>query len=171
MLTMVDDKRMGFALGAAEYFDQAHRSRSACMTVLRSISQPASHASRAGGGGRRQHARLLQPHTGEGRLAGDGGGERASGPGETGRSAPPGLILLDLMMPEMDGFEFMDALRQREQGNHAPVIVITAKDLTAADRQRLQGGVERIIEKGATSQAEVLAIVRSLLARKTINEA
>src|SRR5258708_788202 len=47
----------------------------------------------------------------------------------------PALILLDLMMPEMDGFEFLEALRRRENGNRVPVIVITAKDLTEADRR------------------------------------
>jgi CheY-like chemotaxis protein len=77
--------------------------------------------------------------------------------------AAPALILLDLMMPEMDGFEFMDALRQRGKGGRLAVIVITAKDLTAEDRQRLNGGVERIIQKGATSQGQVLEMVRALL--------
>src|SRR5439155_22132431 len=48
----------------------------------------------------------------------------------------PALILLDLMMPEMDGFEFMDALRRRGDGKRLPVIVITAKDLTEEDHRR-----------------------------------
>ena len=67
------------------------------------------------------------------------------------------------MMPEMDGFEFMDALRRRQNAPAIPVIVITAKDLTEEDRRRLNGGVERIIQKGATTPAEVLSQVRSLL--------
>jgi CheY-like chemotaxis protein len=67
------------------------------------------------------------------------------------------------MMPEMDGFEFMDVLRRRGHGHHMAVVVITAKDLTAKDRQRLNGGVERIIHKGATSQDEMLEMVRALL--------
>jgi len=75
----------------------------------------------------------------------------------------PAAILLDLMMPEMDGFEFMDALRLRGNGKAIPVIVITAKDLTEADHRRLNGGVERIIQKGATSPAEVLDLVRSVM--------
>jgi len=79
----------------------------------------------------------------------------------------PALILLDLMMPEMDGFEFMDELRRRKDAPHIPVLVITAKDLTEEDHRRLNGGVERIIQKGATSQAEVLKMVRELLAGKT----
>jgi CheY-like chemotaxis protein len=78
----------------------------------------------------------------------------------------PDLILLDLMMPEMDGFEFMEALRRRGEHGRIPVIVITAKDLTEEDHRRLNGGVERIIQKGATSPAEVLELVRTLLAGK-----
>jgi len=75
----------------------------------------------------------------------------------------PALILLDLMMPEMDGFEFMDALHRRGGAQRIPVIVITAKDLTEDDRRRLNGGVERIIQKGASSQTEVLALIRSTM--------
>ena len=72
------------------------------------------------------------------------------------------MILLDLMMPEMDGFEFMEALHRR--GDHAgiPVVVITAKDLTEEDRQRLDGGVRRILQKGTVNPREVLKLVRSL---------
>jgi CheY-like chemotaxis protein len=73
------------------------------------------------------------------------------------------LILLDLMMPEMDGFVFMEQLRGRPNCRLVPVIVITAKDLTDADRRRLNGEVARILEKGATSAADLLAEIRSLL--------
>jgi CheY-like chemotaxis protein len=51
------------------------------------------------------------------------------------------------MMPEMDGFESMDELRGRLDWQEIPVVVITAKDLTDEDRDRLNGGVERIIQK------------------------
>ena len=57
------------------------------------------------------------------------------------------MIILDLMMPKMDGFEFMDELRGRPDWQEIPVVVITAKDLTEEDRNRLNGGVERIIQK------------------------
>ncbi len=79
----------------------------------------------------------------------------------------PASILLDLMMPEMDGFEFMEALRRRQDSQRVPVIVITAKDLTEEDHRRLNGGVQRIIQKGAASQGQVVEWVRELLAGKT----
>ena len=68
----------------------------------------------------------------------------------------PELILLDLMMPEMDGFELLGALRAREAWRTIPVVVVTAKELTEEDRGRLRGVVEGIVEKGART-GEALA--------------
>ena len=77
----------------------------------------------------------------------------------------PDLILLDLMMPIMDGFEFLVEFRKREDAAAIPVIVVTAKDLTEEDRRCLSGGVERIVQKGALTRQELLAQVRLLVAR------
>ena len=74
----------------------------------------------------------------------------------------PGLILLDLMMPEMDGFEFMQELRKRVECRQVPVVVITAKDITEEDRRRLNGEVARILQKSGLSMAELAAQVRSV---------
>jgi len=59
------------------------------------------------------------------------------------------LILLDLMMPVMDGFSFVEALRANSAWNEVPVIVVTAKDITKEDRDRLNGRVVNIMEKGS----------------------
>ncbi len=74
----------------------------------------------------------------------------------------PGLVLLDLMMPEMDGFEFVEHLRKRGDSPSIPVVVVTAKDLTEADRARLRGTVEKVIQKGDQSR-EVVNEVRRVL--------
>jgi len=77
---------------------------------------------------------------------------------------PPGLVLLDLMMPEMDGFEFVEHLRKRDGGRDIPVVVLTAKDLTEEDRRRLRGSVDKVLQKGDQS-GEVVREVRRLLER------
>ena len=75
----------------------------------------------------------------------------------------PALILLDLMMPEMDGFEVINQLRQREEWRDLPVIIVTAKDLTETDRQQLNGYVEKIIQKGSYQRQDLLQEVRQSL--------
>jgi CheY-like chemotaxis protein len=77
---------------------------------------------------------------------------------------PPSLVLLDLMMPEMDGFEFLDGLRARGISPAAPVVVITAKELTDQDRQRLNGGVARVLAKGPRSQEDLVSALKQLAA-------
>jgi len=83
------------------------------------------------------------------------------------RKEHPDLVLLDLMMPEMDGFEFLDELRRRPEWREIPVVVITSKDLTEEDRRRLNGGVARIIQKGTLSFDELLATIRVLAPAET----
>jgi adenylate cyclase len=76
----------------------------------------------------------------------------------------PDIILLDLMMPEMDGFQLITALQERPAWRGIPVIVITSLDLTAADRARLNSGVEGILLKGSFDPAQLVATVRSHVA-------
>jgi DNA-binding response OmpR family regulator len=79
-------------------------------------------------------------------------------------AAAPGLIVLDLMMPEMNGFEFIAELRRREAWHSIPVIVVTAKDLTEDDRRQLNGYVEKILHKGAYTRETLLTHVRKWMA-------
>ncbi len=82
----------------------------------------------------------------------------------------PSLILLDLMMPEMDGFEFLRELRKRPAFVDVPVIVVTAKELTAEDIRVLNGQTEKIIAKDQTYLTELAAAVRGRLARQPVRE-
>ncbi len=66
-----------------------------------------------------------------------------------------------LMMPEMDGFEFMQELRKRPECHLVPVIVVTAKDITLEDRQRLNGQEARILQKNALRMEDLVAEVRA----------
>ena len=160
MLTIVDDKQIGFALGAADYFTkpidwgrltvalQKYRRGSDGHTVLVVEDEPQT---------REMLRRALVK------------GEWQVLEAENGRVAlekldgvVPEIILLDLMMPEMDGFEFMHELRKRPAFRLVPVVVITAKDVTEEDRRRLNGQVARILQKSGLRMedlvAEVLAV-------------
>jgi CheY-like chemotaxis protein len=75
----------------------------------------------------------------------------------------PGLILLDLMMPELDGFGFLEALRANMAWQRIPVVVVTAMDLSADESARLNSSVQRVLQKGAYERDALLSEVRSLV--------
>ena len=72
------------------------------------------------------------------------------------------------MMPEMDGFEFLAEFRKNPKFASTPVIVVTAADLSLADRRRLDGGVEHILQKAASSQEDFLRQIRGLVGRYAV---
>ena len=72
------------------------------------------------------------------------------------QSAHPDLVVLDLMMPEMDGFAVLDALRANEATQDIPVIVVTAKELTPAERERLGSQIESLLQKGSFMDDQLL---------------
>jgi len=75
----------------------------------------------------------------------------------------PNLILLDLMMPEMDGFEFLAWLRENPDWRTIPVVVLTAKDITQEDRDLLEHAVQRVFQKGHYQRDELIEEVRRCL--------
>ena len=77
--------------------------------------------------------------------------------------APPKVILLDLIMPGMDGFEVVGELTKRDEWRSIPVVVITAKDLTPEDRDRLAGHVKKIIQKGSDTRERIVEEISSLI--------
>ena len=162
IVTIVDDKHMGYALGASDYLVKPI-DRDRLVAVLRKYCRP--HLSDSilivedDDTAREMMRRMLEREGWAVSEAENGriGLERVAG-------SRPGLILLDLMMPEMDGFEFVDRLRKNEAWRAIPVVVVTAKDLTVEDRLRLNGYVQRIIQKGAEEgrRDELLREVRDL---------
>ncbi len=154
MVSIVDEARLGFALGATEYLtkpvDRAYlgrllkkyrRSPSPCSVLL--VEDQADQ--------RALMRRMLEQ---EGCAVTEAGNGRDAL--ERIAESPPELIVLDLMMPEMDGFEFLEALRRREGGRAIPVVVVTARDLSPADHERLNGYVQYIVQKGAYGGGELL---------------
>jgi CheY-like chemotaxis protein len=161
MVSMLDDRDIGYALGAADYltkpFDREKlvlalrrfRQGSSPRPVLVVEDDPAT----------REVVRRALERDGWIVTEADNG-RRAL---ESLSRSVPDLIVLDLMMPEMDGFEFVTELRRSEAGRRIPVVVVTAKDITAEDRKRLNGQVRRIFSKGSFSREELTAELRRAL--------
>ncbi len=162
MLTVVDDRPTGLALGAAEYLTKpVDRRRLA--TVLRRVAA----------GGRQvlvvdDDAALRT--TLRRALEAEGWSVREAAHGREALlrldEARPDLVLLDLMMPEMDGFAFLEAARGQEAWRSLPVVVVTARELTAEDRRRLSGSVARVVAKDGRGPEALLAELRQALAAR-----
>jgi len=162
MLTIVDDKSQGFALGATDYLSKPVDRELLKATLARYCTADDSHPIllvEDDEAARETIARSV-------REIGWDVTQAANGREALDALAAqrPGLILLDLMMPVMDGFEFLLEMRAHKDWRDLPVIVLTAKDLTEEDRRVLSGRVEQIIEKGAQSHEAVLASIHTLLA-------
>jgi len=158
MMTIVDEKNVGFALGAAEYLTKPI-DWERLASVLRKYKNPQSPQSvliiEDDAVMRDVLRRSVEKEGLQVTQAADG---RAGL--QCMSESLPALVLLDLMMPEMDGFEFLEALWGRADWRHVPVILITAKDLTQEDHSRLTGQVARIVRKGTIDFATLLDAIK-----------
>ncbi len=163
MMTIVDEEHIGFSLGASDYFTKP-------VDWSKLATSIAKHRHAAGDG-----VLIVEDDAGTRELlvrtvAKDGWKAREAANGRIGleqvRAAIPSLVLLDLMMPELDGFGFMEGLRKIPGCRHVPVIVVTAKDLTAEDRSRLNGETCRILQKSSFSPENLLTEIRELVSTK-----
>ena len=164
MLTIVDDRNMGYALGAAEYLSKPI-DRDRLLQILRrygSESQPRPVLVVEDDAATRAVLTRTLEREGWTVIEAKNGREGLDRAAET----LPSLVLLDLMMPEMDGFEFLEAFRGDAHRRSIPVVVITAKELSDDDRRRLNGGVAHIVEKGGQNQDAFIDDVRKLVAAR-----
>ncbi len=161
MLTIVEEKNLGFALGASDYLTKPIEHHRLVGTLRKYLPEDKPRSLLIVEDD--SNTRELMRRT----LEKEGWNIAEAENGRIGlqRVAEhiPTLILLDLMMPEMDGFEFLSELRKREAWRGIPVIVVTAKDLTDEDRLRLNGYVEKILQKGAYSREALLSEVHDLV--------
>jgi PAS domain S-box-containing protein len=170
MLTMLDNKNMGYALGASDYLIKPI-DRQQLLSVLKKYE--CVHPNGAGQDRpscpilvveddptnrdllrqllEKEHWQVIEAENGRVAL-------------EKLQTIQPELILLDLMMPELDGFGFVAELQRHEEWRSLPIIVITAKDITPEDQMRLRGYVEQILQKGAYSREDLLVRIRQLVA-------
>jgi len=163
MLTVLDDRNLGLALGAADFMTKPidrerlreilsrYRKDEPGTVLVVEDDQPTRELLR----------RQLQA---------DGWAVTEAGNGRAALDAleqedAPSLILLDLMMPVMDGCQFAAELRKHDAWRNIPVIVITAKDLTAEDRRELSGEVQGMMQKGAFNRDDLLREMHHLMGR------
>lgn len=170
MVSMVSNQDIGFAIGASDYLTKPV-SRERLVTVLRkhiAESTPDDFVLVVEDDG---DARQLAST----RLVKEGYKVREAINGraalETLESDLPCLVLLDLMMPEMDGFTLLEKMKADSRFADIPVIILTAKDLTSADRERLNGMAADILSKGSTGQKELLTSITSALRRANADKA
>ncbi|MEM6282210.1 MAG: response regulator, partial [Chloroflexota bacterium] len=169
MMSMADNRNMGFALGAAAFLEKPvnrprllelihthHTPDIATMTVL-IVEDNAEIREMMRRTLEREGIAVLQAENGKVAL-------------EVLEREVPSLILLDLMMPQMDGFQFIESFRRRDDWQQIPVVIVTAKDINDQDRQRLNGSVQNILQKGAfereTLLKEVSRLANAYLQRK-----
>jgi signal transduction histidine kinase/DNA-binding response OmpR family regulator len=162
MLTMLDDENLGYTLGAADFVTKPV-DRDRLVAVLRQHvgdglpgtalvvddDPDARYLLRRG----LEHEGWTVDEAENGRVG-----------LELVAARPPAAILLDLMMPEVDGFEFLARLRAEPAWRAIPVVVVTAKDLTPDEQQRLNRGVQSVLQKGAYSRDDLLAEIRDVVA-------
>ena len=159
MVTMTDDRETGYALGATEFLTKPIE-RGQLVQLLERYAPADSQRCALVVDDQPENREMLRrtlekerwqvSEAEDGRVALDRVAERR-----------PSLILLDLMMPVMDGFEFVLELRKVEAWRGIPIVVVTARDLTEEDRSRLKGEVVGLIEKGGMDRESLLAQIRA----------
>lgn len=165
MLTMVDDRTQGFALGVNDYLvkpiDRGRLSEALERLFTSEPSGPAlvvddEPANRA------LLTSMLSPEGWQVVEAANGNAAL-----DAARKERPGLVLLDLLMPELDGFGFLEAFRANPDWDEVPVVIVTAMDLGPAERERLAKGAQAVLNKAEFGRDQLLGQVRRLLRRAT----
>jgi signal transduction histidine kinase/CheY-like chemotaxis protein len=154
MVTMTDERDLGVTLGATDFLTKPIERKHLVELLARYESEGGARTVLVVDDNPEVRAMLRRALEQEGWTVTDA---------ENGRVAldrlaveAPSLILLDLMMPVMDGFEFVMEVRKWEAGRSIPIVVVTAKDVTEEDRRRLAGGVVGLIEKRGLGRDELL---------------
>lgn len=161
--SMTIDKQLGYTLGASEFLTKPLQKERLLQVMNKYIPKHVDHTVLViedDAATNELIARLLEKEgysavqTGNGKLALE----------YMAAEKKPDLILLDLMMPEMDGFTFVEEVRKEEAWQNIPIVVITAKSITSEDREKLNGNVESIIQKGSTDYLTVIKEIEQLIA-------
>jgi len=168
VVSVVDNPELGLALGAIDYFVKPAEAKGLIARLnLLSVKKP-------NGDGEvrvlivddepanRQWLTLALEPAGFTVLAAAGGREAI----DMAKSEKPDLVLLDLMMPEVTGFDVVEALRADESTRETPIMVLTASNLTEADKRHLNGRVSEILSRGSVGSADIVGLLRRVVAHR-----
>ena len=165
IVSVVDNPQLGVALGALDYFVKPVPARELVERLAKF-----NFAHREGDHARvlvvddeeanREWLRRVLEPAGFAVVLASGGTEAI----DLARSDRPDLVLLDLMMPEVTGFDVVEALRADEATRTIPIMVLTAKSLTEADIRQLNGHVSTILRRGSTGASDLLDLLRQVVA-------
>jgi PAS domain S-box-containing protein len=160
MVSMIDDKKMGSALGAVDHLSKPV-DRSKLKTLVKRYSKKGRALVVEDDDGTREVVSRALASIGWTSVEAENGavGIEKFGDGKFD------LIILDIMMPVMDGFGFIRELRKTEKGRSVSVVVLTSKDLTKVERKELNGNVEEVFLKEETSIDDLVKEIGNLLAR------
>jgi signal transduction histidine kinase/CheY-like chemotaxis protein len=167
VVSVVDNPELGKALGALDYFVKpvdgkllVDRLRGlklktavegAATSVMVVDDEPAN---------RQWLARILEPAGFE--VIEAAGGREAI---ELAKARAPDLVLLDLMMPEVTGFDVVEALRADPRTSQTPIMILTARHLTEADKRHLNGHVSTILSRGSLGAADLLGLLQQVVVK------
>lgn len=158
LVSMYAERDLGFALGAADFVSKPLEAKALLNTLRRHRrkDRPAHALVVDDDEPTRQMLRRILEKEGWQVSEADNGRTAL----ESLENWTPGLMLLDLMMPEIDGFSVVEAMQARPEWRKIPVVIVTALDLSQADLDRLGGRIFKVLQKGKYNRADLLELVR-----------
>jgi CheY-like chemotaxis protein/anti-sigma regulatory factor (Ser/Thr protein kinase) len=165
VVSVIDNPDLGMALGALDYFVKPVDGKR-LVERLRRLRLKPEHPDEAPSvlvvddeaANRQWLTRILEPAGFDVSLA--AGGEEAI---ERAKAAPPDLILLDLMMPGVTGFDVVQALRADRRTQDTPIMILTARHLTEDDKRQLNGHVSTILSRGSVGASDLVGLLQRVV--------
>jgi signal transduction histidine kinase/CheY-like chemotaxis protein len=158
IVSMVDEQGAGYALGAADYLVKPVERTSLLEVLARCVAPPGDRRTVVAIDDDPVDLDLL-----EAVLAPEGWRVVRAAGGEEGvravRRERPAVVVLDLLMPEIDGFAVVDQLRADPLVHDVPIVVLTSKDMTRTDHERLAGQISYLAHKGTFAKAELVDLI------------
>ena len=164
--SILDERGAGFALGAAEYLVKPVDAEELLEALARCVPPPARDRTVVVIDDDPLDLDLLEAvlvPAGWSVVRATGGAEGL----RLVRSELPAVVLLDLLMPDMDGFEVVERLRSDPRAADVPIVVLTAKEMSARDQERLTGRISFLAQKGTLRHAELVELVDRLAGERT----